>query len=403
MQLQIRIGTGPSDDETSLPIEGEPWWDPEKKRLGVWTYEGGKNRVEWLPHTVNDTLNITDRKLSGDVITVDSSELNNSAIDFSAQDEVRIINSKTDGTQLIVDANGLSFPANSNRKVKDLSFYNKILNGNFGVQRSFGVADTETIDDSQRRKLMAPNWLAWKHPGSEGSFDVSLTKNFPDSEWDIHYAMKVTPKSPIENGGISTFWHDPYSFKGNSSTLMVLLWGPVNTQAKIVVRWRQFVRHEMVVEGLGRWHLYGFTFNYNAPPFFEEANYLALNVLENPTVNVDGQSWYVGAAQLVESDYMENFVFRPLEMERKLLESVFIERLISMSINETINLGYNLLPLNGVGGITRELVSTNNHITVASSRITRNNIRIVTVGGVPGESLFTSIMITIYYNYIVSS
>lgn len=317
--IHIKFRTGPDaiepDDE---PIMGEPRWDPERSRLGVFNNIGA--RYEWQMSVVDKLhfLNPNER-LSGKT-TAD--EFNNVEIDWDTPNELRIRNSLTNQTLARFTDSGVFLHSPTLASEAEMGISNRILNGNLVAKfNAVPLTFPRSTTGVSASEAIMPNWLLWKSNGSSGNLAVEFDETDVPS-LDIPRSFLCTTTGAPNALGLRSFIHTYDSLRGRRITMYASYKGIAGEQCTL-----------RVVNSLGEIDRRTFTFNgiwqdeelsVQVPD--EDGEWLGFDFIFAPHANNPATLTFRAAKFGVSiGATAPRYESRSIDMEKALLRGIFTE------------------------------------------------------------------------------
>lgn len=320
MHIQLRLWTT-TPNSSEIPDEGEPFWDPLVRRLGVWSGDND-GEVCWYPIISPTAMRLN----AGQVLSgVDNDgEDNPIVISFATPDQMRFINSRTGTILATISEAGEVLHSASSMVTGTPGFLNKIINASLSVVRSLIPAGTyNTIDPSfVSPSMMAPNCYAWQTPSSAGNLAFSLSTEVP-SNVGAHRSVKIDASQAPNSAGVRWFILDYPSFVGHTISASIYTKGTEGFESRLrVVTENGGEVGAIVITGTGSWLRSSVTC---ALPN-DGSTWIAVD-LHNPGRNDPGDNtWYVTAPQFYDNNVVPPFENRPSDLEASLVASLYSER-----------------------------------------------------------------------------
>ena len=337
--LQLRLWSSSTAD-TESPRIGEPFFDPNTRRLGVW---GSNNKVNWLP-AVNSEFISPDigQRLAG---IVQGGDVNSVGLDLSVPDEVRVVNVRSGTVIARFTGSGSYFTSAQVNGVQRLGVSNHVVNAGLQVKRSFGSPSgsnpwRSTGALADRSKLVAPNWQLWCAPDRAGTLEVTLVDDVPFA--GPRRSARLVPVMSPSHAGLRVFVHDAVQLAGQKVSFSVYVKGTTGafTQQRILTP-ANLVKSVDVI-GTDTWNRVATTVTMPSRNTLLNANFVAYDVLYNPTGGSSAY-WQVCAPQVSLGESPVDFDIRPIELEETMVSRVYTERVTRFKRGEKRELPWNLI------------------------------------------------------------
>lgn len=324
VHIQLRRGSAIPTGEKHLV--GEPMWDVEASRLGV--YNGrSPTAMEWYPCVIGDKLVLNPSQTFGGKLA--NGAENNIYLDFSTQNAVLVKHRPTGDVLATLSTAGASFNSLTADAAPLPGLTNLLLNGNLAVKRGafpFTLADTNTV--SGRSTLVAPNWHLWKTQDTAGR--IVLTYDEAPGALDFAPGANVfqlNVSNAPNSSGLRTFLHGYSVISGQLAMFSYYYFAALGQTAFM----RGFnsdgtTLFSEQITGTGVWERATVAFT---APESATAKWAAFDVLYNPSGTVSSQQiWKATAAQLQLGGSVSAFENRPEAIERGLCDSIYREGLV---------------------------------------------------------------------------
>lgn len=169
LQIQFRIWTDIPDYERA--IVGEPFYDPIRRRFGVFPNVDSKH-IDWFPRFTSLGYGIEAGQYLHGLLSED--QYNHVALDWSVEGQLRIVDT-TDGTVIATfskEGTGLLSPSSTADISQGIS--NLAINGNLSVLDPLTPSGPIlSVLNTYRAYPYQPGWLLWSHKTDvAGSFTV---------------------------------------------------------------------------------------------------------------------------------------------------------------------------------------------------------------------------------------
>lgn len=349
--IQLRRGSAIPTGE--MHHIGEPMWDPESSRLGIYNART-PTAMEWYPCVIGNKLLLNPSQTLGGKIS--SGAENNVYFDWSVQDQLVLRNRSTSAVYATFAAAGASLNALASVGTPYLGLTNLLLNGNIAVKRgTIPITTVNTGVVNQRSSLVAPNWQLWRTDTTAGV--LMLSHGNPVS--GVPYVgapglFNVSVSGAPNSAGLRTFLFGYDSVAGREITFSVYLQGVNGAKTYI----RAMTNNGLVLfseefTADGTWQRFTKTVT---PSVNDSAEWIGFDVLYNPSWNTSqSQTWKVASAQIQYGNSASLFENRPLALEQALCTSIYQEGKVRVAATSEVK----SVPLNNfANGLKVEVAHT---------------------------------------------
>lgn len=201
MQIQFRRGdTIPATEPAAL---GEPFYDPLKRRLGMFPNTAA-TWIDWYPIMSDTTMYLNEGQLLSGKVAGNAD--NNVVMDWSASNQLVIRNTST-GTVYATFQEagvGLHSPVPTVDVTEGLN--NRAINGNLSVIDPLTpVIAVSTSSATYRSYAYQPGWLLWKKATASGNISVNLVAG--DATYDrVGYYFNIATTGAPNGHGLRQYY-----------------------------------------------------------------------------------------------------------------------------------------------------------------------------------------------------
>jgi hypothetical protein len=313
-------------EEDIIYYDGEPFWDDQTGRFGVyWNHSGGK--INWYPPVIDGVMRID---TNGAIVgrTVDGVE-NNIALDWSKAGVLSVKDRVTGRVLAEFTENGFTANMISNDISTLALTRNLMINGDMSIKRNIGAVSsfiTNPAVADERQKLFAPNYLAWCKSDSTGSMNVAWDEidNILPLAGRVPRVLSVITSGNPTKCGIRVFFFDYKSVFGSTVNLSLNVKGTAGANAQI--RFANSLNANLDIqdypEADGEWHRVDFPVY--LPPV--NATWWAADILYEPSKDeVASQQWKFGAIQVSKGGSSSFYEPRTYPVQNQLVGSIYQE------------------------------------------------------------------------------
>lgn len=315
------------------PDVGEPRWDEEKSRFGV--FNNINDAIEWYARTYGEVLQLNANQfLTGETSTGTD---NNVYLDWSVPNEL-IIRNKVSGKILArFTDNNTNLLAPVNTATSEVGISNRALNGNLAVKFNANLPSYPLSTVTMTTPVVAaPNWLLWKRTGSSGAMSVAYDEL--DAPPGSERSFLINANGAPNGSGLRNYVYDYGVFRNREVVIYGSFKGPLGRTVAM-----------RAVNSLGEIYLHEFTLNpvwteqyftVNMPDV--EGGFLGIDFIYNPSrtnpslVTFRGAKFGVSIGQVPP-----RYEARSVEMEHSMLASIYKEGAVfpTGTANVSIDLG----------------------------------------------------------------
>lgn len=344
MHIQVRTWAPGAVGE--VPNVGEPFFDPLTGRFGVFNsrFTGDEAVIEWGFASVAEKIAIPkDYRFTG---FTSGGALSNIHLDWSVTGKLRILDAN-DSDRVLMEisaTDGAAF-ANLSSVTSGLPGpRNRIVNSGLSLRRSLIPNQTLIATTSPARAnpglrgeenevywdnpmLLAPNWFAWKAPGSDGDITFSLDTVSVPAGLGVSASIKAAAIGAPNNAGVTVYDYDYSSLRGQIIRPFAFLRGTTNRQTVMRIRssaggllmektvtgdntWKQEIMDAMLLQDDG-------------------SSWLAFDVIHNPGfTSAVAANWWAAAPQITIGATPSAYEVRSAAYERSFAAAFWREMLI---------------------------------------------------------------------------
>lgn len=192
--MQIQFRRGDSIPATESAAVGEPFYDPIKRRLGMFPNVSA-SQIDWYPLISNNAMHLNEGQLLTGKATggVD----NNIVLDWSTANQLVIRNAATGTTYATFQEAGVGLLSPVPNTDVTEGINNRAINGNLAVIDPLSPSFTvSTASIMYRSYAYQPGWLLWKKATASGDIAVNLVAadaNFPGTNYYFNIATTGAP------------------------------------------------------------------------------------------------------------------------------------------------------------------------------------------------------------------